>query len=406
MVPDLAGPLRQAGRGPYPERAEAREGGGHGGARTAQAAQVDGARPGPRIRLLGIPRPGPDHPGVLRGALRPGLPHPRRRNLAGPGRPGGSLRPARTRGHLDLRDPPRDQQPGHAGPGVPVLRLAHQGRMADPLHDLPGRRDPVLVPRRAVGARQPAVRERRVRLGLARLPDVRSQRHHAGVDRDGRGLGADRRGAGVPRDRAELQAPAYRRRARQRLHIASPERARSAAADLLQGRTGRLRGSAGRRHLRQGPHRGLHVEGLRRLHGVHRVRPLPVAVPGMEHRQAPVAEAHDHGPARHDVHAGALPDGRRRRAPRAGRDARGRPGVGLAPRSRSRSNGRSSAHARAASTPRTTATRSTATAPPARSCRSSTRTRCGRAPRAGPASTSARSTSSTSITSSTCAATR
>ena len=35
---------------------------------------------------------------------------------------------------------------------------------------------------------------------------------------------------------------------------------------------------------RQG--RGLHLEGDARLRDLHRVRPLPVAVPGVEHRQA------------------------------------------------------------------------------------------------------------------------
>ena len=33
-----------------------------------------------------------------------------------------------------------------------------------------------------------------------------------------------------------------------------------------------------------------HLEGLPRLLHLHRVRPLPVAVPGVEHRQAAVAE--------------------------------------------------------------------------------------------------------------------
>ncbi len=68
----------------------------------------------------------------------------------------------------------------------------------------------------------------------------------------------------------------------------------------------------------------LHLEELRRLHGVHGVRPVPVAVPGLEHRQAAEPQADDHEPARHDVHAGSVPDGRGGQAPRARRDARGR----------------------------------------------------------------------------------
>ena len=45
------------------------------------------------------------------------------------------------------------------------------------------------------------------------------------------------------------------------------------------------------RHLRARQDRGLHLEGHARLRHLHRVRPLPVAVPGVEHRQAAVAEA-------------------------------------------------------------------------------------------------------------------
>ncbi len=60
---------------------------------------------------------------------------------------------------------------------------------------------------------------------------------------------------------------------------------------------------------RQG--RGLHLEGPARLHLVHRVRPLPVAVPGLAHRKAAVAQAADHGPARARVRQGALSAGRR-----------------------------------------------------------------------------------------------
>ena len=53
---------------------------------------------------------------------------------------------------------------------------------------------------------------------------------------------------------------------------------------------------------RQG--RGLHLEGDARLRDLHRVRPLPVAVPGVEHRQAAVAQAADHGPARPPLRQG------------------------------------------------------------------------------------------------------
>ena len=40
-----------------------------------------------------------------------------------------------------------------------------------------------------------------------------------------------------------------------------------------------------------GVDRGLHLEGPARLHDLHRVRPLPVAVPGVEHREAALARS-------------------------------------------------------------------------------------------------------------------
>ena len=64
------------------------------------------------------------------------------------------------------------------------------------------------------------------------------------------------------------------------------------------GKPDRLRGPRRRRRVRPRQDRGLHLEGPARLRHLHRVRPLPVAVPGLEHRQAAVAQAADHGPAR------------------------------------------------------------------------------------------------------------
>ena len=50
-----------------------------------------------------------------------------------------------------------------------------------------------------------------------------------------------------------------------------------------------------RARRRQG--RGLRLEGHPRLHLVHRVRPLPEPVPGLEHREAALPQAADHRPA-------------------------------------------------------------------------------------------------------------
>ena len=70
--------------------------------------------------------------------------------------------------------------------------------------------------------------------------------------------------------------------------------------------SGRRRGG-----LRRRPDRGPLVEAAPRHGHLHRVRALPVAVPGLEHRQAPVTEAADHGPARQPVRLGRPADGQR-----------------------------------------------------------------------------------------------
>ena len=70
-----------------------------------------------------------------------------------------------------------------------------------------------------------------------------------------------------------------------------------------------------------GRDRGLLLEGHPRLHDLHRVRSLPVAVPGLEHREAALAQAPHHRAARPRVREGAVPPGRRGRG--QGRAARG-----------------------------------------------------------------------------------
>ncbi len=63
-----------------------------------------------------------------------------------------------------------------------------------------------------------------------------------------------------------------------------------------------------------GASRGLLLEGHPRLRDLHRVRPLPGPVPGVEHREAALAQADDHGPARLADGQGAVPAGRRGQA--------------------------------------------------------------------------------------------
>ena len=69
-------------------------------------------------------------------------------------------------------------------------------------------------------------------------------------------------------------------------------------------------GRPGHRHLRAGQDRGRVLEGHARPGHLHRVRPLPVAVPGVGDREAAVAQAPRPGTARPRVRQGALAAGR------------------------------------------------------------------------------------------------
>ena len=123
-----------------------------------------------------------------------------------------------------------------------------------------------------------------------------------------------------------------------------PAGARPAAADDLRRQADRLRGPGRGRRVRPRQGRGLHLEGDARLLDLHRVRALPGPVPGLEHRQAAVPQARDHGPARPPVREGAGHPGRRRcgghrhrggrrreRRPRVDRPAPRRTGVRFRP---------------------------------------------------------------------------
>ena len=126
------------------------------------------------------------------------------------------------------------------------------------------------------------------------------------MDRDFRAARSHRGHADLPVDRAALQAPAHRPCAGERHVQAAAQRTGPAATRRVQRRADRLRGSRRGRDTRQGQDRGLHLEGLPRLHHVHRMWPLPVAVPGVEHRKAVVPQARHHEPARPPVRQGAL----------------------------------------------------------------------------------------------------
>ena len=186
--------------------------------------------------------------------------------------------------HHHVRDHSHRSRAQKARPRLPLLRLAHRRRMADPLHDLQRHLDL----RAGQGSRRehrgPALRQWRVLLPLHGRDPAPVRRTRQRVDRDAGAARTHRRHADLPVDRAALQAPAHRPRAAQRHVQAAAQRPRPVAARRVQRRADRLRGSRRGRRARPGQDRGLHLEGLPRLHHVHRVRPLPVAVPGVEHR--------------------------------------------------------------------------------------------------------------------------
>ena len=158
-------------------------------------------------------------------------------------------------------------------------------------------------------------------------------------DRDHLHPGAARGGPRLPGGRHVLQAPAHRRGPAERAVLPPPQRAARAAADALGRQGARLRGGRpGRRRLRPRQDRGLHLEGHAGHGHLHRVRALPVAVPGLGDRQAAVTEAADPGPARSRVREGPVPAGRIRRGP--GEAARLGAGRGGAPPGRRRGRAR------------------------------------------------------------------
>ena len=294
------------------------------------------------------------------------------------------------------------QAPERRARDLPLLRLPHRRRVADPLPDLQRRLDAVRLPRRVLRGRQPALRVRRLGLDRRRVP------LHRAVA--GRRCSCSRPSSCMLHIAVALiflVVVLYSKH----LHIfiapinvsakRMPKALGAAAAPRARGQADRLRGSARGGVLRPRQDRGLHLEGHARLRDLHRVRSLPEPVPGVEHRQAALAEAADHGPARPHVREGAVHDRRQGHA-RRGRRHPGRRGQ----RRRPRRPRRPGVGLRAPPRHRPPAGRPPAGRRPPSSSASSTPTSCGPAPPAARASSSARSTSSTSTTSSTCAATR
>ena len=250
--------------------------------------------------------------------------------------------------------------PERKAAGVAVLRLAHRRGVADPVHDLQRAVDAVLLPRPRPRrwARSPTRPGRGRRSGSATCSPACRRARWRCVESVGLLLHI-----GVML--AFLIIVAYSKH----LHIfvapinVSAKRLPKALGPLpvmtSGGKPIDFEDPRRGRRVRPREDRGLHLEGHAGLRHLHRVRPLPVAVPGVEHRQAAVAQAGDHGPAGPPDRQGARTSiggkeiarrGRRstsRRRPAAVAHAR-RAGVGLraGARVRARAGGPAAGRAR------------------------------------------------------------
>ena len=102
------------------------------------------------------------------------------------GLPAGLLRRRRAARHHHVRDHPHRPRAQEARPRLPLLRLAHRRRLADPLHDLQRHLDLRPGPRRRGQHRRPAVRQRRVLLPADGRRPASTRRDRQRVDRDDR----------------------------------------------------------------------------------------------------------------------------------------------------------------------------------------------------------------------------
>ena len=118
--------------------------------------------------------------------------------------------------HHDVRDHPHPQLTRAARPPVAVQGLAPRRRLGRAVHDLQRHLVAVPVPRRGLGAGQPALRQRRVRLDRRRQLARRAEPRDAGVPGAPRPAAPHRHHAGLPDRRGALQAPPHLRRADQR----------------------------------------------------------------------------------------------------------------------------------------------------------------------------------------------
>ncbi len=252
---------------------------------------MDGARHRARPCVLGL-HPADAHPrrGVRR-SVQPGVPPPPDRPTALAGLPRRPGRGPRSRVGRRVRgDPSRALTPS-GGSALALLRVPPRRRLARPVHDLQRRVEPAALPRCPDQWRGLPVQQRGLRLRVGRRPapaaGPRRQRGH----RDRRHPGGPRHHPRLPRPGGAQQAPAHHHRRLQRRPLPATPGARRAAACALGRPAGRLH-----RPRRRGPDgprrdRGLHLEGHARLRHVHRVRSMPVDVPGLEHRQAAVTQA-------------------------------------------------------------------------------------------------------------------
>ena len=301
------------------------QGRGGRGARAAQAAAVDRARRRARPRLLGLP---PAHAHPRRGVRRAV-----RRATSTSRSSGRSRGSASSRTSFAVLVPGRRSSvfvairvvhsPRREGPPLALLRLTPRCGVVHAVHDLQRRVDPAALPRRPDQRRRsfPLPSSGALRLGVGRRP--------ARAARRGRPTRSSRRSACCWRSASSCRSSSSSCTASTCTSSRLPSTWPSPAARGPSGRCSRCTRDGkpvdfedpGRgRPDGSRDDRGLHLEGPARLRDLHRVRTLPVAVPGVEHRQAAVAEAAGDEAARPRPRQGAVPP--RRPTRRRGRPSR------------------------------------------------------------------------------------
>ena len=201
----------------------------------------------------------------------------------------GLLHLRRAGGAGRVRHHPPEERPAAPRAQVPFLRVPHRRRLARPPHDRPGHDHAAPLPRRAGEHRALPVPLRLGRLCLPRRGQAARSPGRGHQRRAGHGVPHPQRGRhlGLHRLRGLLEAPPHLPGAHQRGLLPPAPGPGRPRQDARHGHGERRRGH----RVRRGRDRPLHLEADARLRHLHRVRALPVGLPGLDHRQAAVARS-------------------------------------------------------------------------------------------------------------------